>query len=120
MIQFTVSLQKPDSTFDNVGMNNRFITDKYKSLRTLLRYGISLPAYKRGFKVYDRQGRLVFTSGNIVTEVIEAGGHLIKRFGSGEDSCYKLTIHNRTITFYRRKEAIGWAQQNKIFHTKEK
>ena len=66
MAQFTVSLQKDDGTFDDVGMNNRFITDKYKSLHTLLRYGINLPAYKRGFKVYDRQGRLVFTSGNCI------------------------------------------------------
>lgn len=41
-----VTRANPDGSFDEVGMNNRFVTNTYKTKHGLLRYGI--PAIFKG------------------------------------------------------------------------
>lgn len=48
-----VTRQNPDGTFDNVGMNNRFVTASYQSIASLLRYGIPSHWQAVGYRVQD-------------------------------------------------------------------
>ena len=50
-IKFIVTRKNKDGTFDQVGMNNRFLTSNYKTLKGLLKYGISDQWKQTGFKV---------------------------------------------------------------------
>ena len=41
MNKFIVTRKNKDGSFDNVGMNNRYLTSEYKTLSGLIRHGIS-------------------------------------------------------------------------------
>ena len=62
MAQFLVSLRKEDRTFDKVGMNNRYITNDYKTLKGLLQHGISQAGKDRGYQVFDHNNKLITTN----------------------------------------------------------
>lgn len=62
MAHFLVSLRKEDGTFDKVGMNSRYLTSNYKTLKGLLRYGISQTGKDRGYQVYDNNDKLIATN----------------------------------------------------------
>jgi hypothetical protein len=62
MAQFIVSLRKEDGTFDKVGINNRYITNEYKTLKGLIRYGISQAGKDRGYRVYDLHDAMIATN----------------------------------------------------------
>lgn len=51
MNTFIVTRKNKDGTFDQVGMNNRILTRNYKTLKGLLKYGISDQWKQTGFKV---------------------------------------------------------------------
>jgi hypothetical protein len=59
MTKFIVSLRKADGSFDEVGMNNRYITTGYKTLSGLVRHGISKVGKDRGYRVYNDNGRIL-------------------------------------------------------------
>lgn len=48
---FIVTLANPDGTYDEVGMRNRFLTSHYKTITTLIKWGIPRHWKKSGNKV---------------------------------------------------------------------
>lgn len=48
-----VTRKNKDGSFDNVGMNNRFFCDHYKTLNGLIKYGVSEQWKQSGFRVQD-------------------------------------------------------------------
>lgn len=50
-MKFIVTRKNADGTFDDVGMNNRFVTQGYSSLRTMLRYGVPAAWRSAGIRV---------------------------------------------------------------------
>ena len=62
MAQFIVTRKNSDGSFDDVGMNNRYLTSHYKTLNGLLRYGISEQWKTAGFRVQDMNDRVIHQS----------------------------------------------------------
>lgn len=62
MAQFIVTRKNSDDSFDNVGMNNRYLTSKYKTLTGLLRYGVSEQWKTAGVRVQDMNDRVLYQS----------------------------------------------------------
>jgi hypothetical protein len=50
-MKYIVTRKNADGTFDEVGMNNRFVDSRYASLRTLLRYGVPAAWRTAGIRV---------------------------------------------------------------------
>lgn len=62
MSKFIVTRKNKDCSFDNVGMNNCFLTSRYKTLNGLIRYGISENWKKSGFRVQDMNDNVLYQS----------------------------------------------------------
>jgi hypothetical protein len=62
MAQFIVTRKNSDDSFDNVGMNNRYLTSSYKTLAGLIRYGVSEQWKIAGFRVQDMNDRVLYQS----------------------------------------------------------
>ena len=62
MSKFIVTRKNKDGSFDNVGMNNRYLTSKYKTLSGLIRYGISEQWKQNGFIVQDINENVLYRS----------------------------------------------------------
>lgn len=62
MSKFIVTRKNKDGSFDNVGMNNRYLTSKYKTLSGLIRYGISEQWKRDGFRVQDINDKVLYQS----------------------------------------------------------
>lgn len=62
MSKFIVTRKNKDSSFDNVGMNNRYLTSEYKTLSGLIRYGISEQWKRDGFRVQDINDNVLYQS----------------------------------------------------------
>ena len=62
MSKFIVTRKNKDGSFDNVGMNNRYLTSGYKTLSGLIRYGISEQWKKNGFRVQDINDKVLYQS----------------------------------------------------------
>jgi hypothetical protein len=50
-MKFIITRQNSDGTFDEVGMNNRYVTGGYMSQRTLIRYGIPMHWQLAGVRI---------------------------------------------------------------------
>lgn len=55
-MKFIITRSNSDGTFDEVGMNNRYVTGGYKTLRTLIRYGIPMPWKLAGVRIEHYSG----------------------------------------------------------------
>ena len=62
MSKFIVTRKNKDGSFDNVGMNNRYLTSEYKTLSGLIRYGISKQWKQNGFRVQDINNNVLYQS----------------------------------------------------------
>ena len=62
MSKFIVTRKNKDGSFDNVGMNNRYLTSKYKTLSGLIRNGISEQWKQNGFRVQDINDKVLYQS----------------------------------------------------------
>ena len=62
MSKFIVTRKNKDGSFDNVGMNNRYLTSEYKTLSGLIRYGISEQWKQNGFRVQDINDKVLYQS----------------------------------------------------------
>lgn len=62
MSKFIVTRKNKEGSFDNVGMNNRYLTSKYKTLSGLIRYGISEQWKRDGFRVQDINDKVLYQS----------------------------------------------------------
>ena len=62
MSKFIVTRKNKDGSFDNVGINNRYLTSKYKTLSGLIRHGISEQWKKNGFRVQDINENVLYRS----------------------------------------------------------
>ena len=60
MKKFIVTRKNNNGSFDNVGMNNRFLTSKYKTLSGLIRYSVSDQWKKSGFRVQDMNENVLY------------------------------------------------------------
>ena len=62
MSKFIVTRKNKDGSFDNVGMNNRYLTSEYKTLSGLIRHGISKQWKQTGFRVQDINDKVLYQS----------------------------------------------------------
>ena len=62
MSKFIVTRKNKDGSFDNVGMNNRYLTSEYRTLSGLIRYGISEQWKQNGFRVQDINDKVLYQS----------------------------------------------------------
>lgn len=62
MSKFIVIRKNKDGSFDNVGMNNRYLTSEYKTLSGLIRHGISKQWKQNGFRVQDINDNVLYQS----------------------------------------------------------
>lgn len=62
MAKFIVTRKNSDNSFDDVGMNNRYLTSSYKTLAGLIRYGVSGQWKIAGFRVQDMNDRVIYQS----------------------------------------------------------
>lgn len=62
MSKFIVTRKNKDGSFDNVGMNNRYLTSEYKTLSGLIRYGICEQWKQNGFRVQDINDKVLYQS----------------------------------------------------------
>lgn len=62
MAQFIVTRKNSDGSFDDVGMNNRYLTSNYKTLAGLIRYGVSEQCKTAGFRVQDINDHVLYLS----------------------------------------------------------
>ena len=62
MSKFIVTRKNKDGSFDNVGMNNRYLTSEYRTLSGLIRYGISEQWKQYGFRVQDINDKVLYQS----------------------------------------------------------
>lgn len=62
MKKYIITRKNSDGSFDNVGMNNRFLTSRYKTLNGLIKYGISENWKKSGFRVQDMNDNVLYQS----------------------------------------------------------
>jgi hypothetical protein len=50
-MKFIVTRKNPDGTYDSVGMLNRYVTNRYGSRATLVRYGIPMDWQLSGVRI---------------------------------------------------------------------
>ena len=60
MTKFIVTRKNSNGSFDNVGMNNRYLTSEYKTLSGLVRYGVPDQWKKSGFRVQDINDNVLY------------------------------------------------------------
>lgn len=66
-MKFIVTRRNTDGTYDEVGMNNRFLTSQYQSMDTVWRYGIPINWKQRGVRI-----QALASNGKVTTTIYKS------------------------------------------------